>query len=229
MKLPSYGFAQERATQERVGMMSTPPGNWEEAQQAELGYWISYLRPVSSREEFASSRLEEGDIRLVKQFWVPRIEGRILDVGCSPISVHEGREGVGVVAIDPLLDAFCEKLPIFARKGVVANVEYRCCRIQDVQDEPFDVVWCVNVLDHTDDWQDIVQHFSRLAKDLLLVGVDVRHGELDSPCHISIISEQELLEAIEAAGFVVEWHTPIHEELDKYYFCVRAHVATSNR
>jgi SAM-dependent methyltransferase len=203
-------------------MMSTPRGSWEEAQQAELGFWVSYLRPTQIREEFLASRLEEGTIRLTQQFGVPSIEGRLLDVGCSPISVHEGREGVEVIAIDPLLDAFCESVPIFARKGRVANVEYRCCRIQDVQDDPFNVVWCVNVLDHTDDWQDIVQHLGRLAKDLLLVGVDVRHGGLDSPCHISVITEQELLEAIEAAGFVVEWHTPIHEELDKYYFCVRA-------
>lgn len=204
-------------------MTSMPHGSlWERAQEAELGFWVSYLRPIQSREEFLASRLEEGTIRLTQQFGVPSIRGRLLDVGCSPISVHEGREGVAGVAIDPLLDAFCEKLPIFARKGVVANVEYRCCKIQDVQDDLFDVVWCVNVLDHTDDWQDIVTHLGRLTKNLLLVGVDVRHGELDSPCHISIITEQELLEAIEAAGFRVEWHTPIREELDKYYFCVRA-------
>jgi len=205
-------------------MTSTPRGSWEEAQKAELGWWVAAIAAkYPSREEFARARLSEGTIRLGAHFGVPSIGGRLLDVGCSPVSVHEGREEVEVVAIDPLLDAFCENVPNFARKGRVANVEYRCCRIQDVQDDPFDVVWCVNVLDHTDDWQDIIQHFGRLAKDLLLVGVDVRHGELDSPCHISIITERELLGAIEGAGFVVEWHTPIHEEIDRYYFCVRAY------
>jgi SAM-dependent methyltransferase len=199
---------------------------WGRAQKAELDWWVATIRAkYPTRREFATARFAEGTVRLQRQFGVPIIAGRLLDVGGGPLSVHEGRENVEVVAIDPLLEAVCEALPLFARTGQVANVDYRCCRIQDVQDDPFDVIWCVNVLDHTDDWQDMVQHFGRLGQSpmMLLLGVDVRHGELDSPCHISIITEDELLGAVRAAGFQVTWHTPIHPELDKYYFCVRAH------
>ena len=199
---------------------------WDKAQKAELEWWVATIKAkYSNRRQFAEARLSEGTIRLTAQFGVPALSGRLLDVGCGPLSVHEGREGIEVTAIDPLLGAVHEALPLFAREGQVANVDYRCCRIQDVKDDPFDVIWCVNVLDHTDDWQDMVQHFGRLSKSptMLLLGVDVRHGELDSPCHISIITEDGLLEAIRAAGFQVTWHTPIHEDLDKYYFCVRAH------
>lgn len=204
-------------------MTSMPRGSWEGAQEAELGFWVSYLRAISSREVFALSRLGEGDIRLTQQFWVPRIEGRLLDVGCSPISVHEGRKGVEVVAIDPLMDAFCRALPVFARLGKVANVEYRCCKIQDVQDETFDVIWCVNVLDHTDDWQEIVAHFKDLLLPggLLLLGVDVRHSS-DSlnQHHISQIREEELLAEL-VQDYIIEWHTPYRDQ-DCYYFVVVA-------
>jgi len=195
------------------------------AQEAELKFWKSYLGMIpQDREQFVAGQLQRGQERL-SQFDLDGIEGRLLDVGSSAVSMHEGRENLEVVAVDPLLDAFCEAVPTFARQGQVGNTEYRCCEVYDVQDGPFDVIWCVNVLDHTDDWKAMIGEFARLTRrgGLLLIGVDVRCGvELDSSCHISAIGPQELVDVIWDAGFVVEFHAPTAITKKQFYFCVRA-------
>lgn len=212
--------------------------SWKEAQKAEREFWVRYIRDelgITNRDQLVGFRLCEGRIHLC-QFglkwneWMysmdaPIISGRLLDVRSSVVSVFEKCRSVSVVAIDPLLEELERRLPDIVAIGKVNNCEYRSCRIQDVVETDFDIVWCNNVLDHTDDWQDIIHHFSRVLKQsgLLLLGTDVRsdQGLLDE-AHISAFTADEVLAALESSKFKVVWHSDIHADWPQFRFCVRA-------
>lgn len=200
---------------------------WFAAQSAELDWWQNWVMgefgPRALRGEVLSFIQDNGRKRMM-QFGLEELSGSILDVGCALISVHEGVAGREVTAIDPLLGAMAESLPDIVRLGQVDNVTYISGVIQDLEGwEPFDHIWCVNVLDHTDDWRDIISRFGALVKPggYLLLGVDVRHSPASlNRHHISQICEAEILAEI-AGDFITEWHTPF-EDKDHYYFVTRS-------
>ena len=210
---------------------------WQEAQEHERGFWIRYIRrelSITSRDEMVGFRLCEGRVHLC-QFGLewhdfmyskdpPFVAGKLLDVGSSVVSVFEKCRSVSVVAIDPLLDELARHLPEIVVIGKINNCEYRCCRIQDVMETNFDVVWCNNVLDHTDDWQDIIRHTARVLKKsgLLFLGVDVRSEvALLDAAHISSFTADEVVKEVLASGFEVVWQSP-YLDLPKYRFRLRA-------
>jgi len=119
--------------------------SWEEAQRAERGFWVRYIRDelgITSRDQWLGFRLCEGRVHLCGfglewNEWMysmdpPIISGRLLDVGSSVLSVFEKCRSVSVVAIDPLLEELARYLPDIVVIGKVNNCEYRSCRIQDV-------------------------------------------------------------------------------------------------
>ena len=211
---------------------------WKEAQGAERGFWVRYIRDelgIMSRDQYLGFRLCEGRVHLCGfgfewNDWMysmdtPIISGKLLDVGSSAVSVFEKCRSVSVVAIDPLLEELSHQLPDIVVIGKINNCEYRSCRIQDVAETDFDVVWCNNVLDHTDDWRDIIHHFSRvlIKSGLLFLGVDVRSGqELLDEAHISVLTVNEVLTELTANGFEVVWQSDVYANLPKFRFFVRA-------
>ncbi len=86
-------------------------------------------------------------------------------------------------------------------------------------------MWCNNVLDHTDDWRDIIHHFSRvlIKSGLLFLGIDVRSSqELLDEAHISAFTADEVLTELTANGFEVIWQSDVYTNLPKFRFSVRA-------
>jgi len=214
-----------------------PTRAWRRAQRAERGFWVHFIRDelrISSREQLVGFRLCEGRVHLCAfghaySDWMysmdpPVIAGKVLDLGCSVVSVFEKCRSVSVVAIDPLLDDLSQALPGLVVVGKINNCEYRCCRIQDVPEVDFDVVWCNNVLDHTEDWSDIIRHAARVLKPsgLLYVGTDVRSdSKLLDVMHISAITAEGLLAELETNGFEVVWQSS-RNDAPQYRFSVRA-------
>lgn len=210
---------------------------WREAQEHERGFWVRYVRHelgLTTRDQLVGFRLCEGRMHLC-QFglewhdWMYSmdpvfISGKLLDVGSSVISQFEKCRSVSVVAIDPLLEELASYLPEIVVMGKVNNCEYRCSRIQDVKETDFDIVWCYNVLDHTDDWEDIIHHSFRVLKKsgLLFLATDVRSDEgLLDKAHISAFTANRLTKEIAASGFEVIWQSP-QLGLPQYRFAVRA-------
>lgn len=211
--------------------------NWQAAQEHEREFWVRYIRDelgITSRDQLVGFRLCEGRVHLCHfglewHDWrysmnPPLISGKLLDVGSSVVSVFEKCPSVSVVAIDPLLQELAHYMPGIVVVGKINNCEYRCCPIQDVMETDFDVVWCNNVLDHTDDWQDIVRHLSRVLRGsgILFLGTDVRSeaGLLDE-AHISAFTAEELIAEIVASGFEIVWQSP-YLDLPQYRFAIRA-------
>ena len=210
---------------------------WRGAQVAELDYWVRALRDelaITSRDQLVGFRLCQGrfglgEFGLQAHDWMysgdrPIISGRMLDVGSCLVSFFENCRSVSVVAIDPLLETLKQALPDLVVIGPVNNVEYRSCRIQDVRETDFDLVWCYNVLDHTEDWQDIVRHFARVLKPAgqLLLAVDVRTSpdSLDK-AHISAFTAEDLIRELDKNRFGALWRSRPSTEA-KYRFLVRA-------
>jgi 2-polyprenyl-3-methyl-5-hydroxy-6-metoxy-1,4-benzoquinol methylase len=214
-----------------------PTSVWQEAQKYEREFWVEYIRKelgLTRRDEMVGFRLCEGRIHLCHfgldwNDWMysktpPVIAGRLLDVGSSAVSVFEKCRSVSVIAIDPSLEQLARGLPEIVILGKINNCEYRCCRIQDVPETNFDVVWCNNVLDHTDDWRNIIYHFSRVLRQSgrLFLGTDVRgSADLLDVGHISAFTASEVLAEVVANGFEVVWQSP-HLDLSQYRFSLRA-------
>lgn len=211
--------------------------SWQKAQAAEHKFWIQYIRDeldITNRDQFLGYRLCEGRIHLCNfglewHDWmysrsVPIISGKLLDVGSSVVSVFENCRSVSVVAIDPLLEEMTHHLPEITVIGKSNNCEYRSCFIQDVAETDFDIVWCNNVLDHTDDWQDIIIHFAHVLKasGQLFLGTDVRRDqELLDKAHISAFTAEQVLAELEATGFDVVWQSP-RPDAPQYRLSIRA-------
>ncbi len=210
---------------------------WQQAQAAERDHWVRALRDefaIASRDQLVGFRLCQGRGALAAfglrtHDWMyscdpPIISGRMLDVGSCLVSVFENCRSVSVVAIDPLLETLKQALPDLVILGRVNNVEYRCCRIQEVRETDFDIVWCYNVLDHTDDWQDIVRHFARVLKPSgqLFLSADVRStpDTLDK-AHISAFTAEDLVRELDKNRFGALWRSPSSPE-PKHRFLVRA-------
>lgn len=210
---------------------------WRRAQMYEREFWIRYVRDelgITNRDQMVGFRLCEGRVHLGSfglewHDWMysetpPIISGKLLDVGSSIVSVFEKCRSVSVVAIDPSLERLTHALPEIVVLGTINNCEYRCCHIQDVQETDFGIVWCNNVLDHTDDWQEIIRHFARVMKTsgALFLGTDVRgNRELLDAGHIAAFTAEEVVTEVAANGFEVIWQSP---RLDRphYRFCLRA-------
>ena len=210
---------------------------WQGAQKYEREFWIRYIRDelnITTRDQAVGFRLCEGRVHLCQfgLLWdnwmysrdLPLISGKLLDVGSSLVSVFEKCRSVSVVAIDPSLETLAQNLPELVVLGKVNNCDYRCCRIQEVEKTDFDIIWCNNVLDHTDDWQDIIRHFRRVIKKSgqLFLGTDVRgSGGLLDAGHISAFTADEVVSEVVSNGFEVIWQTP-PVDLPQYRFSLRA-------
>ena len=150
------------------------------------------------------------------------MRGKWLDVGCGPVSVLERTPIYVLRAIDPGMYKYSVDLPEFSKLGVVGmNTYYQACPIQDVQDTDFDYVWCFNILDHTADWQGIVQNFARVLRTggKALISTDIR--TFTDQYHIAVFTADELLQELRSDGFFVEWLSEIKDE-KLYRFSVRA-------
>jgi 2-polyprenyl-3-methyl-5-hydroxy-6-metoxy-1,4-benzoquinol methylase len=210
---------------------------WQAAQHYEREFWLRLLREelqITARDQLVGFRLCEGRLHLC-QFglewdnWLytghpPGIAGKVLDVGSSVVSVFEKCRSVAVVAIDPALEQLLGELPGIVVIGKINNCEYRSCRIQEVRETDFDVVWCNNVLDHTAEWQAMLSHFPRVLKHsgLLFLGTDVRRdATLLDVGHIAAFTAPELLAEVVAQGFEVLWQSPVLD-VPQYRFYLRA-------
>jgi 2-polyprenyl-6-hydroxyphenyl methylase/3-demethylubiquinone-9 3-methyltransferase len=89
---------------------------------------------------------------------------RILDVGCGGGILTEAMAAQGAKVTG--LDMSIEALGV-ARTHALANhlsIEYVCSTIEDFDAEPFDVITCMEMLEHVPKPENIITHCARLLK-----------------------------------------------------------------
>ncbi len=139
---------------------------WQGAQKKEAGFWI--------RPGVLDSELER-----IKARYVPVInelsrtlkkDAKILDVGCGPTCAGRFFPSGNKTYIDPLMDiyleAFPERLPPGERlKGLAEAIPK--------EDNTFDLILCINALDHMIDPEKALLEMRRVLKPrgILLLGI----------------------------------------------------------
>lgn len=146
---------------------------WRVAQFLEVKWWKNYL----------SDKEPEAYLKWKKNYWLQLIEelnaldipqnSTVLDAGCGPAGVFIALDDCQVKAVDPLLGAYKE-LPHFT-PDKYPNVRFETNAIESLSDqEKFDVVFCLNAINHVSDIHLAYDRLCGAVKDggLLIVSID---------------------------------------------------------
>lgn len=125
-------------------------------------------------------------------------EIRILDAGsgCTffPYYLDYKHSNCRICCCD--YDSFLAQIFLQVNKKMISNVEFNVYDLAslDYEDNFFDIVYCISVLEHTHNYQDIIKQFKRtLPGGLLIVTFDI---SLDRKAKITIEVAQNLLNAL---------------------------------
>ena len=133
----------------------------DEKKQAELEFWKNLYNAVG-REAFGAIR--EHDYADYTRNYPdnPSVLGQGLDLGSGPWSVFEGQYYHNVVAADPMMLEYRQII-----NPPYTGVIYKECDDNDLSifnNDTFDWVWCVNVIDHTPNPELLLQEVRRVLK-----------------------------------------------------------------
>ena len=104
----------------------------------------------------------------------------VLDAGCGPAGIFTILQAQKVDAIDPLLQAYEEKLPDF-RQGQFPYVHFKALMLEELdQQEVYDHVFCLNAINHVADLERAARCLiqSLKPKGTLLISIDVHRFAL---------------------------------------------------
>jgi len=188
---------------------------WQIAQHLEVKWWQRYL----------SDKDPEAYLSWKKEYWkdllrdlscsLPVKPGdRVLDAGCGPAGIFIALDQQVVIAVDPLLDAYGH-LDHF-RPDRYPDVAFVTSSLEQYQaEQPFDVVFCLNAINHV---ADIHLAYDRLAAAVkrggyLVVSIDAhKHGLLKhtfrlfpgDALHPHQYNLEEYTGFLKARGFTIE-------------------------
>ncbi|MCC6411696.1 MAG: class I SAM-dependent methyltransferase [Saprospiraceae bacterium] len=153
---------------------------WQAAQFFELRWWRSYLAGQKPENYLAWKRRYWSDF-LEKSEIYPTPGACVLDAGCGPAGIFTVLKKNVVWAVDPLLDYYDTNLEHF-RKSDYPWVRFEAASMESLDKEDFfDVVFCLNAVNHVADWTAAMAALVRVLKPggTLVLSVDVhRHGLL---------------------------------------------------
>lgn len=141
--------------------------------QAELSYWSNLVKELT-RDCKSLAQKEEKLIRLCYEITYPRykrtlyleddsLEGkRVLDLGCGPHGGLIGFKGCDKYGVDHLIDEY-KKLGYPLDKHGIKYYSAKSERMP-FSNFYFDMVVCVNTLDHVDSLEKTIREISRVLK-----------------------------------------------------------------
>lgn len=127
--------------------------------------WWDEKGPYKALHQMGPARMEfiAGEIR--RHFGAqPLTELSVLDVGCGGGLVAEplARLGLNVTAIDAL-DENIQAARLHA-ESMGLSIDYRCQPVEELHESPFDIITCIEVIEHVDHLEDFLNHLKRLLK-----------------------------------------------------------------
>lgn len=146
---------------------------WKLAQKLELKWWRNYLRKqpidVYLQNKRAYWQRVLGSIQLEL-----REEDHVLDAGCGPAGIFLILDKQKVVAIDPLLNQYGQQLDHF-KAAWYPHVDFQSHKLEDlVVDKSFDYIFCLNVINHVEDLDLVLDRFKAvlMPKGKMIFSVD---------------------------------------------------------
>ncbi len=173
---------------------------WTDSQKHELGFWKMQFEQGNpeqkARNHYYRNTMEAG-CNLFRDFFAAHdfTDEVLVDIGSGPEGILHVIEGAKrKVAIDPLMDSFLELGYDVRANGIIALE-------QDGEDEwhslnCIDVVFCLNVLDHTQKPAKVLSEIWRILKPggYFLFMVDMRLSEQLDAYHKLALTESQLLD-----------------------------------
>jgi len=148
---------------------------WTIAQHLEIWWWRRYLRKKEKVSYYAWKR-DYWNNFLSKTKDHFRLESgmRVLDAGSGPAGIFTILQDQQVTAIDPLFESYRIHLPHFEPDDF-PYVSFENCSLEDFHSsQPFDVVFCLNVINHVSRLETSIDNLSKAIIDggFLVLSVD---------------------------------------------------------
>lgn len=169
-------------------VLTVPRARWREAQVEELEYARQNMRAGDDWNEWWYNQFDQYKAIVGRRF------GNVLEAGCGPhtnIRYLRSRVATGRVYLeDPLIDHYLAyNAGLFGRRPFVQEItdaEYTACPLEDLvyRDGMMDVVICINVLDHVQDYDRCMAEMDRVLASggILILGQDLSNGEDMANC-----------------------------------------------
>lgn len=127
---------------------------WNIAQKAELRWWQKYLKGKNIEEYHSWKKAYWQKLLTKLSSTCPVQDGmQVLDAGCGPAGIFMNLQNCKVHALDPLLDEYDREIPHF-KKSDYPYVLFMSKPLEQLQaEEQYDVVYCMNAINHVSDLQ----------------------------------------------------------------------------
>jgi SAM-dependent methyltransferase len=147
-------------------------------QIVEVDFWRNLYN-----QQFDYSKYRKGDVykyhflfgELLKE------KGKGLDYGCGLVSMLEGHKD-NFDSCDPLIDEY----------RTITDLDKRYL---DKPKGKYDWIWCVNVIDHDNNWQEIINDFRKHLKKGGKLYFEVNFDDNISPAHAKLWRIEDIREA----------------------------------
>lgn len=154
---------------------------WHIAQFFEKYWWQNYLRK-KDKYGYLNWKTAYWKAFLQKSGLPVPPDAVILDAGCGPAGIFLLAQGAATDAFDPLLGEYERLLPHFKRSDF-PHVRFFEATLEDFSSDraPYDVVFCLNALNHVDDLSRSLNRLAELTRTggTLAVSIDAHnHGWL---------------------------------------------------
>lgn len=173
---------------------------WKDSQKNELGFWKKELQQENLDQRQRNAyylSLMEGHCSLIRDFVeTADLQHKVLmDLGSGPQGILHVLPGLYKVAVDPLMDEFKQLgFDINANDVIVANAKAEEISSKFRKDF-FDVIFCLNSIDHHQDPQLVVDNIHQVLKpggDLILL-TDTRLPEQCDAYHKLPLTQKDIL------------------------------------
>ena len=182
----------------------TVTNRWEKAQSAEK-------RSYNEHEEEARHSLKEFKQYLSDNFQIDFElfrDKRVLEIGCGTGLIHHINMPCFRVGIDPLSSYLRSRLS-YSTAHLITGIGEKL----PFKNESFDIVLCLNILDHTSNPEEVLKEIKKVLKDegLLIFHLNTfqlprtllsKLSLIDSP-HPHHFSSKEIISVIENFGFKI--------------------------
>ncbi len=151
---------------------------WKIAQYFELKWWKRYLNEKDIQEYLANKKKYWQRLYDLVSKEVQIGPGKsILELGCGPSGLYLLFDKNNITAVDPLLDEYEKHLNIFS-KAAYPNTKFITTTIEEYKNnEEFDVVFCMNAINHVSDIELAYAKLAACAKKggKIIVSIDAHN------------------------------------------------------
>ena len=189
---------------------NTGTKRWQQAQTAEAEFWRGWRQNVLYQHVGLTEFWED----VVAKTGGPLPSGRVLDIGCGPVSVLNfcRAEGMLPIGLDPLGETYAREAIIESKEGY-QNIPIIALPAEKLpfHDASLDHLICFNVLDHVSDAPAVLAEMMRVLKSGGTLRVYVHTFArwirkflfFDRP-HTYHWHHREFMDLLEEAGFQIE-------------------------